>query len=197
MIQTAVRVVTIITMAFGLSAFAQQRLKPKAAAPAKQQQQTYSAPVHQYYNADFEYELQTMMSGGGLESKKIAGETTTQIGLQAAVTKVVRGNIQVGVEAEFYNESGRGGSSYFQALGLGVYNFDKNLKESLYGKVGLGMLNVINEKGKNEAKFAIMFGGGKKIPLMDKVAYTPEVRVIMVDGSTRFQILALNFSLFY
>lgn len=193
MIPSLARVFVATTLVFGLNALAQPRVRPKVA-PAKT---TYSSPVQQSYRADFDYELQTMLSGGGLTTQKIAGDTTTQIGAQASVTKVIKSNIQIGAEAEFYNESGRGGSSYFQALGLGVYNFDSNLKESLYGKVGAGMLNVINVKGKNEAKFAFLFGIGKRILVMDKVAYTPEARVIMVDGSTRLQIMALNFSLFY
>ncbi|MBL7544759.1 MAG: hypothetical protein JNL11_13160 [Bdellovibrionaceae bacterium] len=196
MTQFFVRTVTVVSLALAFSSQVFAQKKTGKSAPAKPAVAT-TAPVQQTFHADFDYELQTMLTGGGLESMKRGTETTTIIGAEAAVTKVIKSNIQVGAEAKFYNESGGGGSSYFQVLGIGVYNFNSNLKESLYGKVGLGMLNVVNDKLKNESKFGFLVGGGKRIPIMDKVAYTPEVRVIVIDGGTRFQIQALNFSIFY
>lgn len=194
MTQFMVRLFAVITLAFGLSAFAQKGKKP---VPAAKPVVVTTAPVQQSFYADFEYELQTTLTGGGLESLKKGGETTTVISAGASITKVVRNNIQAGAEANFFNESGGGGSSYFEIMGVGLYNFDNNLKESLYAKAGLGMLNVINDKFKNESKVGFMIGGGKRISLADKIAYTPEVRIIVVDGGTRFQVMALNFSLFH
>ncbi len=191
MMKFAIQILTISTLVFSANAFAQKKGTSKSPVVAT------PAPVQQSYYADFDWELQTMLSGGGLQSLKKGGETSTIIGAQASITKVIRSNIQAGAEAEFYNESGGGGSSYFQILGIGVYNFDNNLKDSFYAKAGLGMLNVINDKFKNESKVGFLVGVGKRILLMDKVAYTPEGRLIVVDGGTRLQILALNFSLFY
>lgn len=189
MIKSAVRILTVFTLAFGLNAVAQKKgSKPTFSMPA---------PVQQSYYADFEWELQTMLSGGGLQSLKKGGETSTIISAQASLTKVIRSNIQAGGEAKFYNESGGGGSSYFELMAVGVYNFDNNLKDSFYAKAGLGMLNVINSTFKNESKLGFLVGGGKRMLIFDKVAYTPEGRLIVVDGGTRFEILALNFSLFY
>jgi len=193
MIKSAVQFLTIFTLVFSANALAQKKggvKHPVTSTPAP-------APVQQSYYADFDWELQTMNTGGGISSFKAGGETNTVIEAGVAVTKVIRSNIQAGVEASFYNQSGGGGSSYFQILGIGVYNFDNNLKDSFFAKGGLGMLNVINDKFKNESKIGFMVGAGKRIPLMDKVAYTPEGRLIIVDGGTRFQILALNFSLLY
>jgi hypothetical protein len=202
MIKTTVRALTVVTLAFGLNAAAKPTAAPTTAtkvktAPAPAKSTVATTPVQESYFANFEYEMQTSLSRGGIESLKKGGETTTVIGAQASITKVIKNNIQAGAELQFFNESGGGGSSYFEVMGVGIYNLDNNLKESLYGKVGLGMLNVVNDKFKNEAKFAFMIGGGKRIPVMEKIAYTPEVRIIVVDGATRFQILALNFSLFY
>jgi hypothetical protein len=195
MIKFAVRLLPLVVLSFGMNAWAQKsKAKTASQAPAKQ---VVSTPVQQSFYADFEYELQTTLTGGGLESLKKGGETTTVINFQASVTKVIRSNLQAGVEAQFFNESGGGGSSYFEVLGVGLYNFDNNLKESLYAKAGLGMLNVINDKFKNEAKFAFLVGGGKRIPILDRVTYTPEARIIVVDGGTRFQVMALNFSILY
>lgn len=196
------QILTHIVLAFGLNVIPQ----PVIAKPVGQQKNkptpiqvrpTTSSPVQESYFADFEYELQTAFTRGGIESTKVGGETSTIIGAQASVTKVIKNNIQAGAEAQFYNASGGGGSSYFEVMGIGIYNLDNNLKESLYAKAGLGMINVVNSDSKNESKLAILVGGGKRIPLMEKVAYTPEVRITLVDGTTRFQILALNFSLFY
>ncbi|OYZ23456.1 MAG: hypothetical protein B7Y39_04695 [Bdellovibrio sp. 28-41-41] len=195
MMKSAVQVLTIFTLVFSANAFAQKKAGAKH--PVTPTPAQAPAPVQQSYYADFDWELQTMNTGGGISSFKAGGETNTVIEAGAAVTKVIRSNIQAGVEANFYNQSGGGGSSYFQILGIGVYNFDNNLKDSFYAKGGLGMLNVINDKFKNESKIGFMVGAGKRILLMDKVAYTPEGRLIIVDGGTRFQILALNFSLFY
>lgn len=193
MIKFTIRALTVATMIFGLDVWAKQPpVKPKTTTTVKA-----SSPVQESYFADFEYELQTMLTSGGLESKKAGGETNTIVEGAASISKVIKNNIQAGAELHFYNQSGGGGSSFFEAMAVGIYNLDNNLKESLYGKVGLGMLNVVNDKFKNESKFGFMFGGGKRIPLMEKVAYTPEGRIIVIDGATRFQIMALNFSLFY
>lgn len=187
-----------VSLFCSISAFAKRDV---AAGPTKTKTSTAparaAAPVQESYYANFDYELQTALSRGGLESKKAGGETNTIIEGQVSLTKVIKSNIQVGAEAHFFNQSGGGGSSYFEALGMVVYNIDNNLKESLYGKLGVGMMNVVNDKFKNEAKVAFMVGGGKRIPVLDKIAYTPEGRIIIVDGATRFQIMALNFSLFY
>ena len=184
-----------ILIVFALTSVANSAPAAKASKPSVPV--ISSAPVQQSYFADFDYELQTGPTSGGMETYKRGTESVTAIGAQASVTKIIKSNIQAGAEAKFLNESGGGGTSYFQFMALGVYNFDNNLKESLYAKAGIGMVNVINDKFKNESKMAIMLGGGKRIQLMDKVAYTPEARVIMVDGSTLFQIMAINFSLFY
>jgi len=191
MIKFVLSISTIFTLAFSFNAFAQK----KGGKPAPQV--VAAAPVQQSFYADFEWELQTMNTGGGISSFKAGGETNTVIEAAASVVKVIKSNIQAGVEAHFYNQSGTGGSSYFEVLGVGIYNFDNNLKDSFYAKAGLGMLNVINDKFKNESKVGFLVGAGKRIPLMDKVAYTPEGRLVVVDGGTRFQIMALNFSLFY
>ena len=199
MIKMSARLAAIITLSFGISVLAKPAppVKAKPAAASAKVSTTSTSPVQESYFADFEYELQTMLSGAGIESRKIGTETYTIIEAQASLTKVIKSNIQAGAEAHFLNQSGGGGASYFEIMALGFYNLDNNLKESLYGKAGLGMLNVINEKGKNESKFGVLLAGGKRVPVMDKVAYTPEVRIILVDGSTRFQIMVLNFSLFY
>ena len=191
MMKSAIQVLTFFTLIFNANAFAQKK------SGVKQPIAPTPAPVQQSYYADFDWELQTMNTGGGISSFKAGGETNTVIEAGAAITKVIRSNIQAGVEANFYNQSGGGGSSYFQIMGIGVYNFDNNLKNSFYAKGGLGMLNAINDKFKNESKIGFMVGAGKRILLMDKVAYTPEGRLVIVDGGTRFQIMALNFSLFY
>lgn len=196
MIKCSTLATTLIVFVLGLASIAKSA--PPVAKTTKPTIPTLtSAPVQQSYYADFDYELHTGPTSGGMETYKKGSESITAIGAQASVTKIIRNNIQAGAEAKFLNESGGGGSSYFQFMALGVYNFDNNLKESLYAKAGLGMVNIINDKFKNESKVAIMLGGGKRFLVMDKVAYTPEARVIMVDGSTLFQILALNFSLFY
>ncbi len=195
MIKVTIRALFVAMMIFGLNTMAKTAAKTKPAAATTTK--TSTTPVQESYFADFEYELQTGLSRGGIQSFKAGGETNTIIEGEASITKVIRSNIQAGAEAHFYNQSGGGGSSYFEVMAIGIYNLDNNLKESLYGKAGVGMLNIVNDKFKNESKIGFMVGGGKRIPLMDKVAYTPEGRLIIVDGGTRFQILALNFSLFY
>lgn len=155
------------------------------------------SPISQTYFSDFQYELQTSFSGGGLKSFKSGGETMTEIDIQASVSKLIKNNIQVGGEVRLYNRSGGGSSSFLEVLGFGVYNIDSNLKQSLYAKGGLGLLNTVNDQGKNETKLGVMIGGGKRFPIMDKVTYTPEGRLYLVNGDTVFQIMALNFSLLY
>lgn len=165
-------------------------------APAKSSSSTFSSPVQESYYAGFEYELQTAISQGGLQTYKAGSDTVTLIDLGISLSKVIKNNIQAGGEAHMYNLSGAGSSSYFEFMGFGVYNFDNDLKQSLYAKAGLGMQNVVGTKG-NESKFALMIGGGKRMYVLEKFTYNPEARIVMVDGTTRIQLILLNFSLLF
>ena len=88
-----------IVLIFGISAFAKESIavgptKSKTtSAPARA-----SAPVQESYYANFDYELQTALSRGGIESKKAGGETNTIVEGQVSLTKVIKNNIQVGAD---------------------------------------------------------------------------------------------------
>lgn len=178
--------------------FAQSKSSPKLKSTvAPKTTTTYSSPVQESYFAGFEYELQTSLSSAAFQTYKRGSDSYTSLEAQASLSKVIKNNIQAGGEAHISNTSGGGSSSYFEFMGFGVYNFDHDLKQSLYAKGGVGIQNVINDKGSNEAKFAFMVGGGKRILVLDRFTYNPEARIVMVDGTTRIQILLLNFSLLY
>ncbi|MCB0370048.1 MAG: hypothetical protein KDD45_11650 [Bdellovibrionales bacterium] len=158
---------------------------------------TRMSPVQSPYFAGFEYELQTALSNGGIYTYKANDNNYTVIDAQVSLSKVIKSNIQAGAEAHLNNTSGGGSSSYFEIMGFGVYNFDSDLKQSLYAKGGLGLQNIVNSKGSNESKLAIMVGGGKRILILNRLTYNPEARLVLVDNTTRLNILLLNFSLLF
>ncbi|MCK6597059.1 MAG: hypothetical protein L6Q37_01740 [Bdellovibrionaceae bacterium] len=157
----------------------------------------FQSPVIDSYYGGFEYELQTSFSGASLNTYKSGGSNITEIDAEVSLSKLIKNNIQAGGYVHLRNLSGGDSYSFLEFLGFGVYNFDNDLKQSLYAKAGLGMLNVLNDKFKNESKLAIMFGGGKRILVLEKFTYNPEVRVTLVDGATRIQLMFLNFSLLF
>lgn len=176
-------------------AFSKTVGKPSSGS-SKSSSSTFSSPVQESYYAGFDYELQTALSQGGLQTYKAGGDTMTVIELGVSLSKVIKNNIQAGGEVHLFNSSGAGSSSYLEFMGFGVYNFDNDLKQSLYAKGGVGMQNVIGNSG-NESKFALMIGGGKRMYVLEKFTYNPEARIVMVDGTTRIQLILLNFSLLF
>lgn len=158
---------------------------------------TYYSPVQESYYAGFEYELQTAFSEAQISSYKAGGSNFTVVEAGVSLSKIIKNNIQAGGEVHLFNSSGGSSSSYLEFMGFGVYNFDNDLKQSLYAKGGLGIQNVINDRGNNESKFALMLGLGKRLLVLEKFTYNPEARIVMVDGTTRFQVVLLNFSLLF
>jgi hypothetical protein len=189
---------SLVLVVLGLTsfAFAKPAAKPAPAPSSSKSSSVFSSPVHESYFAGFEYELQTALSNGGLLSYKQGGSTYTVIEAGVSLSKVIKNNIQAGGEVHLYNSSGGASSSYLEFMGFGVYNFDTDLKQSVYAKAGVGMLNVVGDKG-NESKIGFMIGGGKRMLVLEKFTYNPEARITMVDGTTRIEIILLNFSLLF
>lgn len=190
---------SLVLVVLGLTsfAFAKPAAKPAPAPSSSKSSSVFSSPVHESYFAGFEYELQTALSNGGLQSFKQGGNTYTVIEAGVSLSKVIKNNIQAGGEVHLFNSSGGASSSYLEFMGFGVYNFDTDLKQSVYAKAGVGMLNTVNDKGSNESKFGLMIGGGKRMLVLEKFTYNPEARITMVDGTTRIDIILLNFSLLF
>lgn len=190
---------SLVLVVLGLTSFAGAKsvAKPAPSPGPSKSSSAFSSPVHESYFAGFEYELQTMLSSGGLHSFKQAGTTYTVIDAGVSLSKVIKNNIQAGGEVHLFNSSGGASSSYLEFMGFGVYNFDTDLKQSIYAKAGVGMLNTVNDKGSNESKLGLMIGGGKRMLVLEKFTYNPEARITMVDGTTRIDIILLNFSLLF
>lgn len=192
------KTLSLVLLVLGLTsvAIAKPPGKPSSATSSSKSSGAFSSPVHESYFAGFEYELQTMLSSGGFHTYKQGSDTLTVIDAGVSLSKVIKNNIQAGGEVHIYNSSGGTSSSYLEFMGFGVYNFDTDLKQSVYAKAGVGMLNVVGTKG-NESKLGLMIGGGKRMLVLEKFTYNPEARITMVDGTTRIDILLLNFALLF
>lgn len=189
-------VFVLLSLSLALTPFSFAKGKPSGS--TQKPASSLISPVQDSYLAGFDYELQTALSRSEISTYKQGSASLTQIEAQVSLSKVIKNNIQAGGEVHLNNLSGGGYSSnYLEAMGFGVYNFDTDLKESLYAKAGIGIQNVVNDKGGNEAKVGIMVGGGKRIRLLEKFTYNPEARIVLVAGETRVNILLLNFSLLF
>lgn len=160
-----------------------------------------SEPAHSAYSSGFsssyssyssdEKEIQVGLGHGSL----VAVGSTTTIDARASFAKKYDSQFQIGGEGSYYSTSG---VSSFEIFGFGNYNLDTDLKNSLYGKAGAGMFSVSNATGGRDSKFGFMIGGGKRLPLWDRIAYNPEVRIYKKgDADTITELQFLNLSIMY
>lgn len=139
------------------------------------------------------------MGNGALRSEKAGKDTVTVIGARGSYLVQLREELQVGGEAAFFSTSGGAKSqSYFEAAGVGAWNFSRDLSTSIFAKGGVGLFAVLNEKAEYENKLGLFVGGGKRFPLWTNVNYAPEVRIYKkgnIDPS--FEILFINVSVLF
>ncbi|MNT41453.1 hypothetical protein D3C72_1778130 [compost metagenome] len=126
------------------------------------------------------------------------------LSVSGAYLHYLKDGFQVGAEGQFTNLNDdasptRKSATIFDIVGLGVYNFQNDLKESFYGKAGLGLYSVINDDGDGyESKFGLMFAAGKRFPLFPSVTYTPEIRFVKKgDIDMGLEINFLNFGIYW
>lgn len=149
--------------------------------------------------SDDTWEVQSYLTGGAMTTQKVGNDTVTVIAAGASVAKQVHEKIQAGGEVSFYSSNGGAKNrSYIQLAGFGTYNFQPVIRESFYAKAGLGLFNTINDKGEDESKIGFFAGGGKRVPLLGKINYAPEARLLKIGSQDMtFNVYFLNFSVIF
>lgn len=96
--------------------------------------------------------------------------------------------------------SGTGDSKTLVTLvAIGAYNFQSDIKSSLYAKAGIGLYPVLNSTASNyDTQLGFFIGGGKRFQILNGITYTPELRLEKHgDLDLGVNIAFLNFSLFW
>lgn len=158
------------------------------------------------YMGSYIHEIDTNMTVGSYTSEKAYkdADTGTNLSLSGAYLHYLKDGIQVGGEASFSSLSkelsGTGDSeTIFDLVGVGVYNFQNDLKESIYAKAGIGLYSVLNDDHDGyESKLGFFIGAGKRFPLFPSVTYNPEIRLTKKgDIDMGLSIALINFGIYW
>jgi len=149
-----------------------------------------------------ENEIITNFTHGSLVTEKLRknGDTYTTTTIAGTYLRTINANVQGGVMAQFQSTNMSGTSETLMTLvGMGVYNFDTNFKQSFFVQGGLGIYPVLKElSSEHESKFGFFVGGGKRFPIWGNVNYIPTASLVKKgDLDFGFNIQFLNFSIMF
>ncbi len=146
-------------------------------------------------------EIITNFTRGTLYSGKSTknGSSVTTIDIQGKYLRVWNADVQVGGMVGLNSVSGGGSRTLLTALGIGIYNFDTNIKQAFFVEGGVGIYPVLNDTSlEYESKFGFYFGGGKRFPIWERVSYVPSASLVKKgDLELAFDIQFLNFSIMF
>lgn len=164
------------------------------------QAKSYSSgsSMFSFFEGNGDKEFMISASGGSYTTSKVGDESISVLQVGGALAMEITDEVQAGAEIGFANVSGGGGTSTFDIMAFGVYNFDTPIKDAMYAKGGVGMFSVPKTATENETKFGFMAGIGRRFPVWDKIQYTPEARLFKKgDADPSIDIQFLNFSVIY
>jgi opacity protein-like surface antigen len=200
--------IALTALAFTSSAFAAKTSQvpgTKVSNPAWSQDRSYaSSGTMTFGGGTYTNELQTNLSGGLFHSGNQCKDCDSGSVISASLSylRYLKDNFQVGGEAainilsEEYSGTGDSATT-FKLVGVGVYNFDADLKNAIYAKAGVGLYPVIDD-GDWETQFGFFIGGGKRFSWLGNVSYAPEIRLTKAgDLDMAVDIYFLNFSLLW
>ena len=158
------------------------------------------------YMGSYVHEINPSMTMGSYTSHQNCKDCDTGTRLEAGASYLhyLKDGFQVGGEVGFASlskeESGIGESAtIFDLVGVGVYNFQADLKDSFYAKAGIGLYSVVNDDRDGfENKLGLMIAAGKRFALFPSVLYVPEVRFTKKgDLDMGLTIQFLNFGIYW
>ncbi len=183
--------ITIATLALAICVNAQtrNRISPPTAKPT-----AYS------FASNTEHEVVLSPSLISIETYK-EGESRTDVNAYFAYNRHFKDNVQLGGEGgilSYPDSDGSGNKALFAAIGVFTYNFQTNLRDAFFAQGGLGLYPAYEDNDGFESKLSFFAGLGKRFEMWGKINYMPYARVWKRgDENTRFEIQALNFSIFY
>ena len=197
--------IALTALAFTSSAFAAKTSQvpgTKVSNPTWSKDRTYaSSGTMTFGGGTFENEVQTNLSSGVFHSGERVkkGGTGTLITAELSYLRYLKDNFQVGGEGAIniiskeYSATGDSATT-FKLVGVGVYNFDLDMKNAIYAKAGVGLFPVIDGTD-YKTQFGFFIGGGKRFSWLGNVSYAPEVRLTKAgDLDMAVDIYFLNFS---
>ncbi|MGZ3774998.1 MAG: hypothetical protein ACXVCY_14005 [Pseudobdellovibrionaceae bacterium] len=165
---------------------------------------SYSSPA--YGEGSFTHEFTTNLTQGFYLSEKACKDCSTGSNLTVAGSYLHywKDNMQYGAEGALRVLSkevtlSRTSETLIDILAIGAYNFDSNLKNSIYAKAGVGFFAVPkNDLSGYENKFGLFVGVGKRFSWMNNISYTPELRLVKKgDIDMGIELALLNFSIYW
>ena len=151
-------------------------------------------------------EFETMMTNGLFTSEKLCKNcnTGTTFDIGASYLHYLRDGFQVGGEGRLRllsKEVSVSGNSetLLDLAAVGAYNFQSDLKNSIFVKAGVGIYSVEKDNADGyESKLGLFVGAGKRFALWNNVSYTPELRLVKKgDIDMGIEIALLNFSVIW
>lgn len=199
-------------MGFTMTAQAQSKKLIKQT-PAASSSPTYSSSSPSTFTSSGnsqKREFDLNLATGFFKSYKAGKDTVNELGVGGTLLFLIQDQFQLGGEIAILSISGAasttaaGGAStsingtQTTFVAVGAYNFTRNLEESFYAKLGLGLFPGRNDKAEIENKFGFYAGIGKRFELFNKINYKPELRINKVGSEDiSFTIYLLNTSIFF
>lgn len=147
----------------------------------------------------FTHELVTSFSNGGFTSQKPCSncDSVTDFGASVSYLHFLKDNIQIGGEFGLSNNNKYGSSNTFIDLaGVASYNFQEDLSNSFYSKVGLGFFTLRKITNDTEMKIGFFAGAGKRFQWLPNINYSPEFRIFKKGSlDPEFDLYLLNFGI--
>ncbi|UYL09208.1 hypothetical protein B9G69_001280 [Bdellovibrio sp. SKB1291214] len=131
------------------------------------------------------------------------GDSGSAIVASASYLRYLKDGWQVGGEGglQILSEEWSGtrdSETLLTVVGIGAYNFESDIKTSLYAKAGVGLYPVLDNMGEYKSQLGFFIGGGKRFQIFNSITYTPELRLEKKgDLDLGVNIAFLNFSLFW
>jgi hypothetical protein len=130
------------------------------------------------------------------------GDSGTDIMVSASYLRYLTDGWQVGGEgglrivSKQLSDTGDS-ETLITLVAIGAYNFESDIKSSLYAKAGVGLYPVRDGADYN-SQLGFFVGGGKRFQIFNGITYTPELRLEKKgDLDMGVSIAFLNFSLFW
>lgn len=169
-------------------------------------ERNYASSSSYSFGGSYTHEISTNFTSSSFISGKECKncDSGSNLNFNASYLRYWKENMQWGAEGglrmlskEF---SGTGESkTLFDISGLGVYNFERDLKNAPYAKGGIGLVSVLKDDGSDyETKLGLFVGVGKRFSWLNNVSYAPELRLVKRgDIDVAIQVEILNFSIYW
>lgn len=196
----------IVAAAVALSFSATAQAKPKNSGTKTEKpsfsEESPTRTIAQYSAGGFTHEIDTFFTRGVFEVGENCKDcdSGTNLAVGASYLHYLKDGFQVGFEAgiqmlsDEYSVTGDS-ETLFTIVGIGVMNFQSDVKNSFYGKAGVGIYPVIDGT-EYENQFGFQAGLGKRFALWNNVTYKPEFNLMKRgDLDLGFEIRVLNFGI--